>query len=271
MRWIRLPRLRWWGWVGVVGALLVLYIATLTVARALQRDGEPKADLERARRTITAENWALVVPEDRAELGRAIDQAWRALRAYRQVYRSGTPAELAADTPTVRADSTFNLTRTGRVSAQQDTNITTALAPGSGGREQRSELFRILTDEPYTNTKGRRVGEAELIYQQSGGVWSCTRDVADKRPIPVPGLRLDEAGDAGFSEIDGRRVRGFALPAGAFGLRTPATVWVDTESLLVRRQEIESAVRGLHEVWTYGGFDEVTTITPPRGIPCLDS
>ncbi len=82
---------------------------------------------------------------------------------------------------------------------------------------------------------------------------------------------MAEGGDAGFGEIDGHRVRGFTLPAGAFGLRTPATVWVDTESLLVRRQEIESAVKGQREVWTYGGFDEVTAITPPSGITCVDT
>jgi hypothetical protein len=57
---------------------------------------------------------------------------------------------------------------------------------------------------------------------------------------------------------------------GAFGLRQPATVWVDTETFQVRRQEIESAVAGQREIWTYGGFDESSTIAPPEGISCVD-
>lgn len=268
---VRLPRLGWRGWLGVAAGVVLVYLVALSALPALLQDDEPEVDRARAQRAIAAENWSLVVPEDREELTRAVDQAWRSLRAYRQFYRSGTAAQLTANVPTVIADSIFNLTRDGRVSAQRDMNVTSAAAPGSGGRDQRSELFRILTDQPYTNAKGRRVGDTELIYQQSGGAWTCTRDVADKRPIALPSLRLTEAGDAGFGEIDGRRVRGFTLPVGAFGLRTPATVWVDTESLLVRRQEIESAVRGQREVWTYGGFDEVTAITPPSGIACVDT
>lgn len=268
MRW---PRLGWKGWLGLLGAGLVLYLLALSLVPRLLDHDQPAVDTARAQRAISAENWSLVVPEERAALATAIDQAWRSLRAYRQLYRSGAAAELAAGTPTVVADSVFNLTKDGRVSAQRDTNVTSAAAPGSGGRDSRSELYRILTDRAYTNAKGQRVGDSELIYQQSGGVWTCTRDVADKRPITAPGLRLEEGGDGGFGEIDGHRVRAFQLPAGAFGLRTPATVWVDTESLLVRRQEIESAVRGQREVWTYAGFDEVATITPPSGISCVDS
>ncbi|MGH2584600.1 MAG: hypothetical protein ACRDJE_06770 [Dehalococcoidia bacterium] len=271
MRRIRLLRLRWWGWVGVVVALALLYLVALSVIPALFGGDESGADPARARGAITAENWSLVVPEEREELAKAIDEAWRALTAYRQVYRSGTPAELDAGMPTVQADSVFNLTRDGRVAAQQDVNVTSAAAPGSGGRDMRSELYRILTDRPYVNTKGSKVGDSELIYQQSGGVWGCTRDIADKRPIPAPSLRLEEAGDGGFGEIDGHRVRAFVLPVGAFGLRWPATVWVDTESFLVRRQEIESAVKGQREVWTYDRFDEVNEITPPSGITCIDT
>jgi hypothetical protein len=270
MRWIRVPRLRWWGWAGVVAGLVVLYLVALSAVPALLGDDQPAVDRERARQAIEAENWSLVVPETRAELTKAIDAAWRDLRAYRQVYRAGTPAELAEDRPSVRADSLFNLTKSGRVAAQRDTNVTSASAPGSGGREQRNELYRILTDRPYVNSKGNKVGDSELIYQQSGSVWTCVRDFADKRPIPAPALRLGEAGDAGFAEIEGHRVRGFVLPAGAFGLRQAATVWVDTESFLVRRQEIDSAVPGQREIWTYGGFDEVSTITPPQGITCVD-
>jgi hypothetical protein len=270
MGWVRFPRLRWWGWVGVAAGVLVLYLVALSAIPALFGDDEPKADLERAQRAITTENWALVVPEDRDELVMAIDQAWRSLTAYRQVYRAGTPEELAADSPVVRADSLFNLTSDGRIAAQRDMNTMSASAPGSGGRAQRSELYRILTDRPYTNSKGIKIGDSEFIYQESGGVWTCTRDFADKRPIPLPGLRLAEAGDAGFSQIDGRSVRGFVLPVGAFGLRQPATVWVDTETFLVRRQEIDSAVQGQREIWTFSGFDEISTITPPEGVSCVD-
>jgi hypothetical protein len=264
-------RLRWWGWLGMAGGVLLVYLLALNLVPRLFDGGEPKADQEQAQRALAAENWSLVVPDDRAELTKAIDEAWRSLTAYRQVYRAGTPAELAADTPAIRADSTFNLTRDHRVAAQKDLNATSASAPGSGGREQRQELYRVLTDRPYVNTKGRKVGDSELIYQQAAGVWACTRDVADKRPIPEPRLELVEAGDAGFAEIDGHRVRGFVLSSGAFGLRQPATVWVDTESLRVRRQEIESAVRGQREIWTYSSFDEVTAITPPSGVTCVDT
>lgn len=42
------------------------------------------------------------------------------------------------------------------------------------------------------------------------------------------------------------------------------------ETLLVRRQEIESAVRGQREAWTYGEFDRAPAITPPTGITCVD-
>ncbi|MGD9893545.1 MAG: hypothetical protein AB7R89_20775 [Dehalococcoidia bacterium] len=267
---LRLPRLRWWGWAGIAVGVLALYLVALSVIPSLFDDDEPKADLVRAREAITAENWSLVVPEDRAELTTAIDQAWRSLTAYRQIYRAGTPEELAADTPAVRADSLFNLTGDGRVAAQRDLNVTSATAPGSGGRAQRHELFRILSDRPYTNAEGIKIGDSEFIYQENGGVWSCTRDFADKRPIPRPALRLAEAGDAGFSQIDGHPVRGFVLPVGAFGLRQAATVWVDTETFHVRRQEIESAVPGQREIWTYSGFDEVSAIAPPEGISCVD-
>jgi hypothetical protein len=270
MRWLRLPRLRWWGWLSVAAGLLIIYVVALSVVRAITRDHEPEANIERAREAVTAENWTLVIPADRTELSRAIDQAWRAMRGYRQVYRAGTAAELAADTPGVLADSVFNLTKSGRVAAQRDMNVTLASAPGSGGRDSRNELYRVLSDRPFTNSKGIKVGDSEFIYSRIGGVWSCVRDIADKRPIPLPGLQLEGAGDAGFAEIDGHQVRGFILSVGAFGLRWPSTVWVDTESLLVRRQEIESAVPGQREVWTYSGFDQISEIIPPSGITCAD-
>src|SRR3712207_5869397 len=117
MRRVRLPRLRWWGWLGVAAGLVLLYLVALSVVPALVQDGDPEVDRARAQRAIAAENWSLVVPADREELTKAVDQAWRSLRAYRQYYRSGTAAELTANMPTVTADSIFNLTRDGRVSA----------------------------------------------------------------------------------------------------------------------------------------------------------
>jgi hypothetical protein len=255
----------------VAAGLLVVYLVALSAGRSLLGDDGPEADLDRARRAIAAENWSLVVPADRDELARAVDHVWGDLRSYRKSYRSGTVAELAADTPTVVSESLIALDAEGRVTAQRDTNVISAVAPGSGGREQRFEGYRIRTDRPFTNEKGRRVGVSELIYQQSGGAWTCTRDIADPRRDPLPELRLSEAGDGGFGEIDGRRVRALRLPAGAFGLRTPATVWLDTETLLVRRQEIDSAVRGQREVWTYADFDTPVSVTPPPGVACQDS
>jgi hypothetical protein len=266
-----MPRLRWWGWAGVAVGLLLLYLVALSAGRALLGDDGPSADLGRARSAIAADNWSLVVPQDREELAKAMDEVWGDLRSYQRSYRSGTAAELAADRPTVTSESAIALDAHGRITVQRDSNMITALAPGSGGREQRFEGYRIRTDRPYTNEKGRRVGESELIYQHSGGVWTCTRDIADPRRDPLPGLQLMEAGDGGFGEIDGHRVRAFQVPSGAFGLRAPATVWVDTETLHVRRQEIDSAVRGQREVWDYTDFDVPLTVSAPAGITCQDS
>jgi hypothetical protein len=267
---LRVPRLRWWGWVGVAAGVLVLYLVALSAGRALRADDEPVADRARARAAIAAENWSLVLPAEREELARAVDQAWADLRGYRKTYRSGTPAELAAGTPTVASESLIALDAAGHVASQRDVNTIGARAPGGDGRDQRFEGYRIRTNRAYTNAKGQRIGEAELIYQQAGGVWSCARDIADKRRDPLPALRLAEAGDGGFGEIDGRRVRALQLPAGAFGLRAAATVWVDTETLLIRRQAIDSAVRGQREEWTYADFDRTPAITPPGGITCQD-
>jgi hypothetical protein len=263
-------RVRWWGWLAMAATVILLYLVALSAVPALLREDAPPVDTARPRRTIAAENWSLVVPDERAELAAAIDAAWRSLRAYQAAYRAGTPAQLAASMPVVVADSAFNLDRRGRIISQRDTNFSSAAAPGSGGRDERFEGYRVRTTQPYVNERNRRIGDAELIYQRSGTVWTCQRTLADKEPPPPPGLRLAEGGDAGFAEIDGFRVRGFTLPAGAFGLRSPATVWVDVASLLVRRQEIDSLVRGQREVWTYGGFDEVTEITPPSGVSCSD-
>lgn len=268
---LRIPRLRWWGWLAVAAGLLLVYLVALSTIPALLANDEPRrASRTRARDAIETENWSLVTPEDREELALAIDQAWRDLTAYRFAYRAGTAEQLTANQPVAVAESIFNLGTDGRIREQRDSNFTSAQAPGSDGRDQRFEGFRILTDRPYVNQRGSKVGDAELIYQRVGGVWSCMRVLADKNPIAPPGLQLDEGGDGGFAEADGRRVRRFILPAGAFGLRSPATVWVDVESLLVRGQEIESVVRGQREVWTYGGFDERAEITPPPGIACND-
>lgn len=268
---LRMPRLRWWGWLALAGGVLLVYLIALSAVPALVRDDEPRrADRARAREAIAAENWSLVTPDDRVELALAIDQAWRDLTAYRFAYRAGTAAQLAAGEPVSVSESVFNLGPDGRIREQRDSNFTGAQAPGSDGREQRFEGYRILTDRPYVNQRGNKVGDAELIYQRVGGVWSCQRVLADKQPIAPPRLRLEEGGDGGFAEAEGRRVRRFVLPAGAFGLRSPATVSVDVESLLVRGQEIESVIRGQREVWTYGGFDERAEITPPGGIACND-
>jgi hypothetical protein len=268
---VRMPRLRWWGWLGVVAGLLLAYLVALSAVPAIFGTDPPRADREAAHRAITAPNWSLVVPNDREQLARAVDESWRALRAYRLLYRAGTPADLGADRPLITSDTILNLGKDGRIAAQRDTNITAAAAPGAGGREVRFEGYRILTDRPYVNSKGHRVADAELVYQQTpGGVWTCQRGPADKQPIAPPGLRLSEAGDAGFAEIDGQRVRGFTVPVGAFGLRQPATVWVDVERLLVRRQEIDSVIPGQREIWTYSAFDDVNTITPPPGVTCID-
>ena len=263
-------RLRWWGWLAAGAAVLLVYLIALSVVPAILGNNEPRVDKARARRTVAADNWSLVVPEERAELAAAIDAAWRSLRAYQVAYRAGTAAQFAASMPVVVSDSVFNLDRSGRILRQRDTNVTSAAAPGSGGRDERFEGYRVRTTQPYVNERNRRIGDAELIYQRSGAVWTCQRALADKEPPPPPGLHLADGGDVGFAEIDGHRVRGFTLPAGAFGLRSPATVWVDVASLLVRRQEIDSLVRGQREVWTYGGFDEVTEITPPSGVACSD-
>ena len=268
---LRLPRLRWWGWVGVVAGALIVYLVALSAVPAiLSGDDTPKADTARARRAIASENWSLVLPDDREELAKAIDITWRSLRAYRIAYRAGTPDELAAGRPAVASESLINLDEDGRIRSQHDTNYTGPTAPGSGGREQRFEGYRILTDKPYLDSRGRRVGDAELVYQLSGGVWTCQRGPADEAPVMPPSLRFTDSGDAGFGEIDGRRVRAFTMPAGAFGLRAQATVWIDVESLHVRRQEIASAVRGQREVWTWDRFNEPAIFAPPSGIACND-
>jgi hypothetical protein len=166
----------------------------------------------------------------------------------------------------------FRLGSGGRIMAQRDTNFISGRSPAGTGKDERMEGYRLRTTQPYVNSKGRRVADAELIYRRDvPGAWICERVAADKTPPPAPGLDLGAAGDGGFDEIDGQRVRAFTLPTGAFGLRSPATVWVEVDTLRVRRQQLDASLKGRREVWTYGEFNQQTEITPPSGIPCQDS
>lgn len=270
---IPLPRRRRWRIALALAGVLAVYLAALSAVPALLGRGEGGGESrERGLRAVQAENWGLVLPEERAALGRAVDDAWRSLRSYRMRYVTGPPEALAEDRPETEARSSFRLDGKGNIAAQRDTNYISAASPGGTGRDERFEGYRLRTTKPYVNSKGRRVADAEEIYQRSGGgQWICEKVAADRTPPPPPGLDLAAAGDAGFAEIDGRRVRGLVLTAGAFGLRAPATVWIDTATLHVRRQEIASVLRGRREVWTYGGFDEPVEIAPPGGIPCRDT
>jgi hypothetical protein len=256
----------------VIVSALALYLLALSVVPALlgTRD-DTTGRRERGRRAIHAANWGLVPPDDRTALSRAVDDAWRSLATYRMRYVTGLPDDLAAGRQESEAESTFRLV-SGRIAAQHDMSRISADSPASGGREERLEGFRIRSNRPYVNTRGRQVAVAELIYQRAvPGQWTCERVAADRNPPQPPALDLADAGDAGFSEIDGRRVRAFAVPLGAFGLRTAATVWIDLDSLRIRRQEIESVLKGRREVWMYGAFDEPVEITPPEGVQCQES
>lgn len=249
--------------------LFALYLGALSAVPALLHRGDDDARRERALRAIHAANWSLVPPDEREALARTVDTVWRALRTYHMRYVTGLPEDLAAGRFESEATSVFRLDGHGRVLAQRDTSYISAQSPASGGREERFEGYRVLTTEPFLNSKGRRVANTELIYQRTPpGTWTCQRVAADREPPPGPGLDLSQAGDAGFAEIDGHRVRGFILPVGAFGLRSPATVWIDTETLHLRRQETESVLPGRREVWTYGDFDAPVDIQPPGGVPC---
>lgn len=256
----------------VVGAL-ALYLVALSAIPALRGGGDDTAERrERARRTIASESWGLVMPDDRAALARAVDDAWRGLRGYRFRYVTGLPEDLAAGRSETEATSSFVLDELGRIAAQRDTNFISSASPGSGGREERFEGFRIRSDRPFRDNTGRKIDDAEFVYTRTvPGDWTCERIIADRVPPPAPGLDFATAGDAGFSEIDGYRVRGFIVAMGVFGLRAPSTVWIDTDTLLVRRQEIDSVLRGRREVWTYGSFDVPVSIVPPGGVLCRDS
>ena len=275
MRRIRVPlprRRRWRVGLALAGALVLYLVALSAVPALFGGRGEAAARREHGLRAVQAPNWGLVLPEDRAALGRAVDDAWRSLRSYHMRYATGSPDSLAAGRPETEAESVFRLDGRGRIRAQRDTSFISAASPAGGGREERLEGFRIRTNQPYVNRRGRRVATAELIYQRTvPGQWTCERVPTDRRPPPAPGLDFGSAGDGGFGEIDGRPVRAFVFPTGAFGLRSEATVWIETETLRVRRQEIESTLKGRREVWTYGAFDEPAEITPPAGVPCQDT
>ena len=258
--------------LAVAGGLL-LYLVALSVVPALFGGKDAAAERRaRALRAVEAPNWGLVTPEDRDALSRAVDEAWRSLGAYHMRYVTGRPDGLAAGRAETEAESVFRLDSRGHIAAQRDTSFISEASPASGGREERLEGYRILTNQPYLNRKGKRVGNAELVYQRSvPGAWICERVPSDRAAPPAPGLDFASAGDGGFGEIDGRRVRAFLVPAGAFGLRSAATVWIETDTLRIRRQQIESVLKGRREVWTYDRFDETVEITPPTGVPCRDS
>lgn len=270
---LALPRGRGRRMALLVAAAVVLYLVALSAIPALlgTRD-DAGARRQRALRAITAANWGLVPLGDREALAGAVDDAWRELRAYHMRYVTGLPDDLAAGRPETEAESFFRLDERGMVTAQRDRSSISAASPASGGQADQFEGFRIRTDKPYVNRKGQRVGTSELVYQRAiPGVWTCERVVSDRGAPVGPGLDFAAAGDGGLSEIDGRPVRAFVLPAGGFGLRSPATVWVETDTLRLRRQEIESVLAGRREIWTYGEFDQQVEITPPTGIPCDES
>jgi hypothetical protein len=158
------------------------------------------------------------------------------------------------------------------VRAQRDTSYISSRSPANNFTEERLEGFRIRATGVQRDAKGKTIPDAEFIYQrEKAGAWRCERTSAERRPPPIPGLDLSQAGDAGFKEIDGRRARGFVLTQGAFLLRAPATVWIDVETLHVRRQEADSALRGRREVWTYVGFNQPLDIRAPSTVPCTDA
>lgn len=268
-----LPRRRRWRIALGAALVLAVYLAALSAVPALLGRGDsPGARREQARRAIHADNWGLVVPDDREALSRAVDDAWRALHSYQSRYITGTPDTLSSDRPETEARSSVVLDSQGWVLQQHDSSVITAASPASEGHDERLEGYRIRTAQPYLNAHGQRVADAEMIYQRSGeGVWTCERVATDAVPPPVPGLDFTGAGDGGFSEIDGHRVRGFVLASGAFGLQSLATVWIDTETFQIRRQQIASAMPDRNEVWTYGSFDEPAPISAPAGVPCQDS
>jgi hypothetical protein len=265
-----LPRRRRTRVLLLIATALVVYVVALSAIPALLGGDGAAERRARGQRAIQAENWGLVLPDDREALGQAIDDAWRALASYRMRYVSGTPAGLAAGQVESEAGSAYQL-RDGRILAQRDTTFISTQSPASGGKEERLEGFRVRTDRPYVSRRGLRI-DSELVYRRAvAGAWACERVPADRSLPPAPALDLTAAGDAGFSDIDGRRVRAFQVPAGAFGLRAPATVWIELDTLRIRRQEIESVLPGRHEVWTWEGFDEPVEITPPQGIPCQET
>lgn len=273
MRSLPLPRRRRYRIALLSAVVLAGYLVLLSGLRWLGGDDRsPVARRTQAQAAVTAENWGLVPVPERDHLSRAIDDAWRGLRSYRMRYTTGLPDQLAGGGFETEATSIFLLDGSGRISAQRDTNFLSAQSPASSGREERFEGFRILSDQRTIGQGGRKINRSELIYQKFGdGVWVCERTEPSPLPPPLPGVNLADSGDAGFREMDGRQVRGFRVALGAFGLRQPATVWIDTESLLLRAMETEGGPQGRHEWWRYSGFDEPATISPPRDVACQDS
>jgi hypothetical protein len=267
---IGLPRKRRYRILLLIGLGLAAYLVALSVVPALLGGESVDERRARARRVIVAENWGLVAPADRALVGRAVNEAWRGLRFYFMTYQNGLPAQVQSGDGGEWVASSAILLKNGRISAQQDSSFISAASPASGGRDERLEGFRIRTDRPFVDRRGKSI-LTELVYQRAvPGQWRCERVPADRKPPPAPELDFAQAGDAGLTELNGRRVRGFVLPNGAFGLRSQATVWIDVETMLVTRQEIIASRQGRTEIWTYSSFDQPRTITPPEGIPCRD-
>lgn len=268
-----LPRRRRWRVLLGIAAVLFVYLLALSLVPRLFGEGDTSADdRRRALRAVEATEWGLVLPEDRAALGHAVDRAWRSLSAYSSRYVTGRPEDLAAGRPEGETLSTFRLDGKGIVLAQRDSTHIAASNPASGGREEQQEGFRIRTDKPYVNSKGRRVSDAEQIYQRGAtGGWTCERVPSDRVLPPAPRIDFTDAGDSGISQIDGIPVRAFVLTSGAFGLQGAATIWLETGTLRIRRMETASVIRGRREVWSYDSFNQPREITPPQGVPCTDT
>jgi hypothetical protein len=270
MRPIGLPKRRRTRILLLIGAAVAVYLLVLSVVPAMFGGESVEERRGRAQRVIAAENWGLVTPADRALLHRAVDEAWRGLTFYVMTYQNGLPAQVRDSSGGEWVASSMIRIENGRIVAQEDSSFISAASPGSGGRDERLEGFRIRAQRPYVDRRGKSI-LTELVYQRSvPGQWTCERVPADREPPPAPNLDFPQAGDAGFAEINQRRVRGFVLPHGGFGLRAQATVWVDVETLLVIRQEILESRQGRTEIWTYDGFGQPRAITPPEGIPCRD-
>ena len=268
---LRLPRRRRTRVLLFFGVAIAAYLGVLSALQLLRGNDDTAARKERGRQAIAAQNWALIVPDERAALARAIDEAWRSLGSYQARYVTGPPDELRTGNVETETTSAFLLDDQGNVSAQRDTSFISARSPANNYKEERLEGYRIRATPGQRDSKGRLLRDVESIYQKEGDTWRCERHQADPFPPVAPGLDLTSAGDGGFSEIDGHPVRAFIVPSGAFQLRRAATVWIDTESLHIRRQTTESVLKGRQEVWTYSAFDAPVDIRAPLNVPCADA